>query len=219
MIAQGVKINMKNLMLKMTSSKLNYYLSIAFDLMTALLFFVLALRASNDMAATVALFLVGAIFFTFLEYAVHAWLFHLNHPFKVFIEGHAHHHQNPFSYDALPFFFSFIISLVLVMIFSLFISTSSALAIVGGITLGYFNYGVMHHLMHRVEFKSNYWRYMQEFHFIHHKKPLMNNGITTDIWDRVFGTYYQWSPEELKGIESLKRMSKEHPIKAVFDTL
>jgi sterol desaturase/sphingolipid hydroxylase (fatty acid hydroxylase superfamily) len=49
---------------------------------------------------------------------------------------------------------------------------------------------------------------MQEFHFVHHKKPLLNHGITTDIWDRVFGTYYQWSKEDLKGIEKLKRIKK-----------
>ncbi len=210
---------MKKMILNLTSSKPNYYLSMLVDLFTAITFLYLALSRSNDMAATFALFIVGVIFFTFLEYAVHAWLFHLNHPLKVFIEGHAHHHQNPFSYDAMPFFMSFVIATILAIVFSTFISTSSALAIVGGITLGYFNYGIMHHLMHRVEFKSNYWRYMQEFHFVHHKKPLMNNGITTDIWDRVFGTYYQWSPEELKGIEKLKRVDSEHPIKAIFDTI
>ncbi len=210
---------MKKMILNLTSSKPNYYLSMLVDLFTAITFLYLALSHSNDMAATFALFIVGVIFFTFLEYAVHAWLFHLNHPLKVFIEGHAHHHQNPFSYDAMPFFMSFVIATILAIVFSTFISTSSALAIVGGITLGYFNYGIMHHLMHRVEFKSNYWRYMQEFHFVHHKKPLMNNGITTDIWDRVFGTYYQWSPKELKGIEKLKRVDSEHPIKAIFDTI
>ncbi len=47
---------------------------------------------------------------------------------------------------------------------------------------------------------------MQEFHFVHHKKPNSNMGITTDIWDRIFDTYYQWNKKDLDGIEKLKRV-------------
>jgi len=200
---------MKDFILKITASKWNYYLSLATDFLTAVVFLRLSIYYSTDIWASIAFFVVGAIFFTFLEYAVHAWLFHKDHPLKVFIEGHAHHHQNPFSYDAMPFFMSAVIASFFAWLFHFFMPTSDAFAIVGGMTLGYFNYGIMHHIMHRREFSSNYWRYMQEFHFVHHKKPLLNHGITTDIWDRVFGTYYEWSEEDLKGIEKLKRVKKK----------
>ncbi len=200
---------MKDLILKMTASKWNYYLSIACDFLTAVVFLGLSLYYTKDIWASIALFVVGVIFFTFLEYAVHAWLFHKNHPLKAFIEGHAHHHQNPFSYDAMPFFMSAVIATIFAWLLHFIMPTPDALAIVGGMALGYFNYGIMHHIMHRVEFNSKYWRYMQEFHFVHHKKPKMNHGVTTDIWDRVFGTYYQWSEEDLKGIEKLKRVKKK----------
>jgi sterol desaturase/sphingolipid hydroxylase (fatty acid hydroxylase superfamily) len=200
---------MKDLILKVTSSKWNYYLSLATDFLTAIVFLVLSIYYSTDIWASIALFVVGVIAFTFLEYAVHAWLFHKNHPFKVFIEGHAHHHQNPFSYDAMPFFMSALIGAIFVWIFHFFMPLHDAFAFIGGMALGYFNYGIMHHIMHRREFSSKYWRYMQEFHFVHHKKPKLNHGITTDIWDRVFGTYYQWSEEDLKGIEKLKRVKKK----------
>ena len=200
---------MKKLILKMTESKWNYYLSLATDFLTAIVFLVLSIKYSNDIWASIALFIVGVIFFTFLEYAVHAWLFHTNHPLKVFIEGHAHHHQNPFSYDAMPFFMSAVIASIFAYLLHFIMPLQDAFALVGGMALGYFNYGIMHHIMHRVEFNSRYWRYMQEFHFVHHKKPKMNHGVTTDIWDRVFGTYYQWSEEDLKGIEKLKRVKKK----------
>jgi sterol desaturase/sphingolipid hydroxylase (fatty acid hydroxylase superfamily) len=201
---------MKELILKMTASKWNYYLSLATDFLTAVVLLILSIYYSTDIWASIAFFIVGVLFFTFLEYAVHAWLFHKDHPLKVFIEGHAHHHQNPFSYDAMPFFMSALIAAIFVWIFHFIMPLPDAMALVGGMALGYFNYGIMHHIMHRREFKSKYWRYMQEFHFVHHKKPLLNHGITTDIWDRVFGTYYQWSEEDLKGIEKLKRVkSKE----------
>ncbi len=200
---------MKDLILKMTASKWNYYLSLATDFLTALVFLVLSIYYSTDIWASIALFVIGVIFFTFLEYAVHAWLFHENHPLKVFIEGHAHHHQNPFSYDAMPFFMSAVIATIFAWLLHFIMPTADSLAIVGGMTLGYFNYGIMHHIMHRREFASKYWRYMQEFHFVHHKKPKLNHGITTDIWDRIFGTYYQWNEDDLKGIEKLKRIKKK----------
>ncbi len=200
---------MKDLILKMTASKWNYYLSLATDFLTAIVFLVLSIYYSNDIWASIALFVVGVIFFTFLEYAVHAWLFHENHPLRVFIEGHAHHHQNPFSYDAMPFFMSAVIATIFAWLLHFIMPTPDALAIVGGMALGYFNYGIMHHIMHRREFSSKYWRYMQEFHFVHHKKPKLNHGITTDFWDRVFGTYYQWNKDDLKGIEKLKKVKKK----------
>ncbi|WP_456488570.1 sterol desaturase family protein [Caminibacter pacificus] len=200
---------MKDLILKVTASKWNYYLSLITDGLTALVFLVLSVIYSKDVWASIALFVLGVIIFTFIEYAVHAWLFHENHPLKVFIEGHAHHHQNPFSYDAMPFFMSALIASIFVWLFHFIMPLGDAFAIVGGMALGYFNYGIMHHIMHRREFSSKYWRYMQEFHFVHHKKPKMNHGITTDIWDRVFGTYYQWNEEDLKGIEKLKRVKKK----------
>ena len=196
---------MKKKILEITKSKWNYYLSLATDFLTAILFLILAIKYSNDIFASLALFVVGVILFTFIEYAVHAWLFHKSHTLRVFIEGHAHHHKDPFSYDAMPFFMSALIGAIFVTLLQFFMPLSDALAIVGGMALGYFNYGIMHHIMHRVEFKSPYWRYMQEFHFVHHKKPKMNHGVTTDVWDRVFGTYYQWNEKDLEGIDKLKK--------------
>jgi len=210
---------MKEILLKITSSKTNYYLSLLTDFLTAVIFLSLSIYYTKDIFASIALFIVGVIFFTFLEYAVHAWLFHKNHKLKIFIEGHAHHHQNPFSYDAMPFFMSLLIASVFAYILHFLMPLPDALAIVGGMALGYFNYGIMHHIMHRVEFKNGYWRYMQEFHFVHHKKPKMNHGVTTDIWDRVFGTYYKWSEKDLKGIEKLKKVDEKRPFRAIFDLI
>jgi sterol desaturase/sphingolipid hydroxylase (fatty acid hydroxylase superfamily) len=174
--------------------------------MVAVVFLGISLYYSEDVFASIALFAFGILFFTFIEYAVHAWLFHKSHFAKVFIEGHANHHKNPFSYDAMPFFLPVLIFYGFVLLLSIVIPQSDAFAILAGMSFGYFSYGIMHHVMHRREFKSPYWKYMQEFHFIHHKKPLLNNGITTDIWDRIFDTYYNWDEKDLKGIEKLKRI-------------
>ncbi len=196
---------MKNLILKFTQTKINYYLSLITDFLTGFVFFILAIYYSHDILLTILLFILGVLSFTFIEYAVYAWLFHENHKLKIFIEGHANHHKNPFGYDAMPFFVSFVVGLIFVYILHFIMPIEYSFAIVGGIALGYFNYGIMHHIMHRTEFKNRYWRYMQEFHFVHHKKPKFNHGITTDFWDKVFHTYYKWNEKDLEGIEKLKK--------------
>ncbi len=197
---------MKSFVLKMTQTAWNYYLSLFVDGATAIVFLILSIRYSQDFWASLALFVVGMIAFTFLEYAVHAWLFHKKHPLKVFIEGHAHHHQNPFSYDAMPFFMSAVLASILAWMAHFLMPTSDTLALIGGLTLGYFNYGVMHHIMHRTEFKHPYLKYLQEFHLVHHAKPKKNNGVTTDIWDRFFNTYTTWTDEDIAKLEKLKRL-------------
>ncbi|MDX1808138.1 MAG: sterol desaturase family protein [Sulfurospirillaceae bacterium] len=199
---------MKDFILKITAAKWNYYFSLVTDGMTGLVFLILSFHFSEDLWSSIALFVVGVVCFTFIEYAVHAWLFHKNHFLKVFIEGHAHHHQNPFSYDAMPFFVSALMGLLAVELLSHVMPHRDAFAFIGGLAMGYFNYGLTHHIMHRKEFSSPYYKYLQKFHFVHHKKPKMNHGITTDIFDRIFGTYYQWSEEDLKGMEKLKRIKK-----------
>jgi len=200
---------MKDLILKMTASKWNYYLSLIADGMTGLVFLIFSFRTTDDIWASCALFIVGVVSFSFVEYAVHAWLFHKKHFLKIFIEGHAHHHQNPFGYDALPFFASALIGFLAVELLSPVMPQRDAFALIGGLAMGYFNYGLTHHLIHRREFTLPYYRYLQQFHFVHHKKPRKNHGMTTDIFDRIFGTYYQWDDEDLKGLEKLKKIKSK----------
>ncbi len=197
---------MKKFILHMTASKWNYYLGLFTDGMTGVVFLILSFYYSRDIWASIALFLFGVIFFSFIEYAAHAWLFHKKHFLKIFIEGHANHHQNPFSYDAMPFLWSAFIAILFSWMLNFVMPLSDAFAIVGGLALGYFNYGLLHHVMHRKEFSNPYFKYLQEFHFVHHKKPKMNHGVTTDIFDRVFGTYYKWNEKDLDGIDKLKRI-------------
>ncbi len=200
-------MNIKKKILEITQTKWNYYLSLVTDGATAVVFLLLSLKYSKDMFSSVAIFLLGIFIFTFIEYAVHAWLFHES-SLEVFTEGHGHHHKDPFSFDAMPFFMSAVIAVIFLFIFKFIMPLNDAFALIGGMVGGYFNYGIMHHIMHRTEFNNPYWRYMQEFHFVHHKKPKMNHGVTTDIWDRVFNTYYKWDEKDLKGIEKLKRIKK-----------
>lgn len=176
---------------KITTTKWNYWSGFAVDALAIVLLMTVALkRADLSQVAIVASFASGYLFFTFIEYLIHARLFH-GKPGKltrVFIVGHWMHHKNPTGYDSLPFFFASSLAVLMVLILSQFVSLSAATAFSGGFLSGYVVYGLFHHLIHHTEWKRGYMAYMQGFHQRHHLNPKTNMGVTSPIWDVVFRT-------------------------------
>ena len=177
----------ENIIKTMTKTKWNYILSFYFDIAVALGMFVLALFSELSIFTIVPLFILGLFVFTFIEYMIHAWLFHGS--IKIFVQGHASHHRNPYGYDALPFFTGGVVTTIIALGLALLIGFDSAMAFGAGGLLGYVSYGLMHHVMHRKDFNFKYYRYMVKLHDSHHQDIKMNHGVTTPIWDIVFGTY------------------------------
>jgi sterol desaturase/sphingolipid hydroxylase (fatty acid hydroxylase superfamily) len=57
---------------------------------------------------------------------------------------------------------------------------------------GFFYYTVLHHCEHAVRIKSVWFESMRRrwiAHAVHHGRADKNYGVTTALWDRVFGTY------------------------------
>ncbi len=176
-----------NFIKTMTKTKWNYLLSFYFDAAVAFIMLFLAFSGETSLSNILGLFFIGAFIFTFIEYVFHAWLFHGS--IKIFVQGHAAHHRDPYGYDGLPFFVGAAVAVVVAMLISLIVSFAVAMAIGSGILFGYLAYGVMHHLMHRKDYKNSYYQYMMKLHETHHKDIRMNHGVTTPIWDIVFRTY------------------------------
>ena len=60
-----------------------------------------------------------------------------------------------------------------------------------GVMLGYWWYGVVHHVIHHWANGSSpsYFNDLRAWHMRHHYSPKSGNfGVTTSVWDRVFGT-------------------------------
>lgn len=140
-------------------------------------------------AAAFLTVLCGLFAFTFLEYSAHRWLFHGNTgPFRT---GHDHHHDDPLGYDALPFFMPPLFMVLLGTLFALALPAGYALLLAGTIAAGYAAYGLSHVVIHVHRFKSPLLRKWVGFHNIHHYHPDANFGVTTGLWDAIFGTRYQ----------------------------
>ena len=145
--------------------------------------------------ATVALTVGGFVWWTLLEYWLHRTLFHWEPPGKLgerfhFIL-HGVHHQWP--NDRLRLVFPVVLSLGLFAMFGalhLLALGRFGVAFHAGLTIGYITYDMTHYYLHHGRAQSGRMRRLRQHHILHHFKKGHDGkfGVSTTVWDRVFGT-------------------------------
>jgi sterol desaturase/sphingolipid hydroxylase (fatty acid hydroxylase superfamily) len=123
------------------------------------------------------------------EYAFHRWLYHRDH--GIFAAGHALHHAEERAPVALPWFVSTGVMLSIWIVVAHLMRSPPTSAILGGWMTGAVYYSWMHHAMHHWTGRGRWMRRMQARHRIHHRFPETNLGVTTRMWDRLFGTEFR----------------------------
>ncbi len=137
--------------------------------------------------------LAGVLTWTFLEYIIHRFLGHhrrlLRNPFGV--EHTAHHSRgNYFS----PTWKKCLCATGAIAVFvgpavwalGLLSGATFTISLVGA----YAAYEILHRQEHRTEGLGPYGRWARHHHFYHHfHDPKCNHGVTSPLWDLVFGTY------------------------------
>lgn len=133
-------------------------------------------------------FALGAIAWTFAEYWIHRSVLHG----FMWMGKHENHHLHPrdhvqFPFYAIPAGFVGIYAVTCLVLWGLPDYVNAAYA---GIVFGYCWFVGMHHLLHHIDDLRPYpWLYGYAIqHNAHHKLVDRNYGITTDLWDRLFGT-------------------------------
>jgi 4-hydroxysphinganine ceramide fatty acyl 2-hydroxylase len=175
-----------------TASPLNYRAAYVLDFVVPVVLAFVGWRAGLGVVAAGASFLAGAFAFSFIEYAIHRWLFHTPPSFMSTV--HARHHDDPHDATALPCITSTVMSLVFWAPLSPLAGAGVAAFTISGIMAGYFWYAVLHHLEHHVRINAVPWRWLKQrwaMHSVHHKLPDRNFGVTTSLWDRLLGTHYR----------------------------
>ncbi len=142
-------------------------------------------------------FIIGVIYWTFLEYGIHRWLYHTHFKTRIlsyFLGSfHLYHHKEVG--DRRVYNSGFLmIYLVTPVVISPFLLVTRDLGILAALILGlstaYFIYECVHFLIHYKKFQSGYMGYIQSYHFHHHDKaPNKNFGNTSHLWDLLLGTY------------------------------
>lgn len=192
---QGLLHKGVDAIVRMSSTRTNYWVEVGVDTALALLLFAEGWRRHPGSALSAVLAIGFGLFaFSFIEYFFHRWMFHTRIP--LFEQGHRMHHEHPLGYDSLPFFLPAAVLLALAGVFMLIMPTGLALLIAGAITSGYIIYGLTHFAIHHVRFKQPLLRRWAGAHHVHHYHPECNFGVTTPLWDVLLGTRYVRQPRK-----------------------
>ncbi|RUS24774.1 hypothetical protein BC938DRAFT_473084 [Jimgerdemannia flammicorona] len=146
---------------------------------------------------------IGVFIWTLLEYGLHRFLFHVDdwmpdnkwcliaHFFL-----HGIHHYIPMDRMRLvmPPALHITISGPLVVFAHKVIASGHAQAVIAGAFFGYVLYDLTHYYLHHARVLEFHFKEMKKYHMAHHYKNYESGyGITSKIWDYVFGTmlYYE----------------------------
>lgn len=147
--------------------------------------------------ASVALFASGVLSWGLLEYGLHRFAFHYDARSelgkKFVYAAHLSHHDNPRATDGI--FSGLLISVPVATAYLLLarLATGSwraASYLFAGLVVGYFYYEWLHFRSHHHRAKLRLFRYLQKYHLLHHHQtPELRFGVTSPLFDIVFGTF------------------------------
>ncbi|KAL4399179.1 fatty acid alpha-hydroxylase [Malassezia pachydermatis] len=155
--------------------------------------------ASSALAysSTLACYVFGVAFWTFLEYLFHRFLFHMDNYlpryqvcYMLHFLLHGIHHFLPMDRYRLvmpPVLFA-ILSFPMLLLAHAVLPTAWANGVIAGSYSMYVVYDTMHYAMHHTRLPE-YIRKQKRYHLEHHYKNYeLGFGVTSPIWDFVFGT-------------------------------
>lgn len=136
---------------------------------------------------------LGVLTWSLLEYVIHRWLGHDKRYLRnVFGREHTAHHAK--GHYFAPSWKKGAAALITTALVAPPAVASAGwglgLAYVGGLVGFYLFYELVHRLAHVWEGVGPYARWLRRHHFHHHfEDPAVNHGVTSPLWDWVFGTY------------------------------
>jgi hypothetical protein len=139
--------------------------------------------------------LLGASGWTFTEYVVHRWLGHDAKTRPNFFEiEHTRHHAEG-DYFAPSWKKGLVGTAVLAGIAfpaTRIVGATTGWAFAAGFAGMYLTYEWVHRRAHTHPGATSYGRWVRHHHFSHHfTDPRRNHGVTSPVWDWVFGTYHR----------------------------
>lgn len=141
-----------------------------------------------------ASFTIGALIFTWVEYNVHRFVFHMepDTPVKRNIQYKFHgvHHEYPKDKDrlAMPPIVSIVLATVLFFAFR-FVMGDYVFGFLPGFLIGYAAYLFVHYAVHAFRPPANFLKVLWVNHGIHHyKRNDRAFGVSSPLWDFVYRT-------------------------------
>lgn len=191
---KGQKVFFKNPVLeKLTRTHIAVPISIFVVFSAALIWY--AFTYSSLPAYLIGtLFISGFLIFTFIEYMVHRYLFHLEPDTeikeKIQYNLHGVHHEYPKDKGrlAMPPVLSVMLAATLLFLFH-YVIGEYAFAFLPGFVMGYASYLFVHYAVHAYQPPKNFLKILWVNHGIHHYKDHNKAfGVSSPLWDFVFRT-------------------------------
>jgi sterol desaturase/sphingolipid hydroxylase (fatty acid hydroxylase superfamily) len=166
-----------------------------------LIFLVLALRAPEvGVPGLVLTFALGLVTWTLAEYLLHRFVFHFK-PRTAWQERlaflfHGVHHAQPRSKTRLvmPPAVSVPLGLLFYGLFYAVVGLGMGAPawvapLFAGFAAGYLTYDMTHYATHHARMNWGYFKLVRRHHMLHHAKtPEKRFGVSSPLWDYVFGT-------------------------------
>jgi sterol desaturase/sphingolipid hydroxylase (fatty acid hydroxylase superfamily) len=147
-------------------------------------------------------FLGGMLFWSLFEYISHRFLFHLVsekpqlQKFAYILHGNHHHYPRDKQRLFMPPVPSLIFASVIFGI-QFLILRQTTFMFFPGFLFGYLMYGTMHYAIHAwnppFKWMKGLWR---NHHLHHYKNEHQGFGVSSTIWDHVFGTMFDLKNEK-----------------------
>ena len=159
-------------------------------------------RFGFDSIRITLIFLAGMLFWTLFEYVMHRYIFHWvaesERAKKIVYVMHGNHHHFPRDRERL--FMPPVPSIILASIIFLalyLVMAENVFVFFPGFLLGYLMYGSMHFAIHAWNPPFKWMKPLWRNHHLHHYKDEHKGfGVSTTIWDRVFGTMFDLKKEK-----------------------
>lgn len=144
--------------------------------------------------------LIGLFLWTFAEYTLHRFVFHYDpkseRVAKIWFMFHGVHHAQPQLKTRLvmPPALSIPLAILFYFIFNLVFGrllggSQWVDPIFTGFLVGYLVYDLIHYATHHWPMRGSTLKYLKRYHMLHHfKTPSARYGVSSPLWDVVFGT-------------------------------
>jgi len=147
-------------------------------------------------AVTIVLLMLSGLFvWTFVEYILHRFVFHFvpkqKWALRLHFIFHGVHHDYPNDLKrlVLPPSASIPLATGFYFLFNALLPANYVYAFFPAFIGGYLVYDMTHYAIHHFNFKSGLWKKIKQHHMLHHyQEPSRGYGVTSDLWDRIFGS-------------------------------
>jgi len=159
-------------------------------------------------------FVAGGFFWSFFEYLMHRFAFHWvgesprAQKFVYIMHGNHHHFPRDKERLFMPPVPSLIISSAIFGIMYLFMG-NNVFTFWSGFMLGYLMYGSMHYAIHAWNPPFKWMKPLWRNHHLHHYKDDHKGfGVSSTIWDHVFGTMFDLKKEHKETKEDKEKVKE-----------